>query len=91
MSWGLVLLICVAANLAMVAGALWYINNLYNERFDSLATILAEAMAERDAAFQKFRATIMKLMVTDSQIFDVMLDDPHDRPVPAPEEAPNVD
>ena len=76
--------------------AIWRISRvlseLYDERFDSLAQIIAEAMAERDAEFQLFRGKITKMLVTDTQIFDVLLDDPKDAPVALipSEEVPDV-
>jgi hypothetical protein len=53
-------------------------SRMYASRFKNMTAIFVEAMAERDAAFQKFRAQMARDYIMDASTFDQSLEDVSD-------------
>jgi len=75
--WQAVFLIMVVSTVWTVI-LMWKFSQMYAERFQSLTTIFVAAMAERDAAFQKFRAQAARDYIMDASTFDQSLEDVSD-------------
>jgi len=71
----IVLAIVIPVNILIAVFGARYISRMYQEQFEGLTVILREGLADRDAKFQKLKASLAVSVIRDADLFDTALDD----------------
>jgi hypothetical protein len=62
-------------NLLFSLAGFWYLSFEYRKRFAALAEMMESALKYRDAKLGELKAMLVKGMMTDTNLFDSLLDD----------------
>ena len=66
-------------------------SGLYQNKFDALVIIIRDAMTERDMKLRKIEGMLAKAIVTDTRLFDGMIDFEDEEAIPDGREEEDTD
>ncbi len=66
-------------------------STVYQNKFDSLVGIIRDAMTERDMKLRKIEAMLARAVVTDTRLFDGMIDIEDEEDIPHEREEEDTD
>ena len=69
------ILISIGINFVLWVIAVRMFSNVYQNKFETLVGAVRDAMTERDLKLRKIEAMLSRALVTDTALFDHMLDD----------------
>jgi hypothetical protein len=71
----IVLIIVIPLNILILVWGARYIAKIYDEQLQALIVTVHEAMAERDAKFQKLKGMLSTSLLRDFDVFEGALED----------------
>jgi hypothetical protein len=71
--------------------AVRFFSSVYQNKFDNLVGIIRDAMTERDMKLRKIEAMLARAVVTDTRLFDGMIDIEDEEDIPHEREEEDTD